>query len=250
MQTCTESTELGLYNRPAYQLLREDSEHPLILVCEHASRYIPAALDDLGLTPEAAREHIAWDPGALELAQNLSQTLGATLIFANYSRLLVDLNRPTQAHDSIPLQSEIYQIPGNQNLDEATREYRRKQLFKPFHTRLSGLIDARLAAGRPVRVVGIHSFTPLYYGQRRTLEMGVLFGRAERYAERLLEGMSVHDVKIAGNEPYKIDALSDMTVPAHGDARGLDSVLIEVRNDLLRTPQAVQCWTDYLAPLL
>ncbi|AUG40307.1 MULTISPECIES: N-formylglutamate amidohydrolase [Pseudomonas] len=250
MHTCTETAELGLYTRPAYRLLREDSAHPLILVCEHASRYIPAALNDLGLDPEAAREHIAWDPGALELAENLSQTLGATLLTANYSRLLIDLNRPCQAHDSIPLQSEIYQIPGNQHLDEATREYRRKQLFRPFHARLSGLIDARLAAGRPVRVVGIHSFTPLYYGQRRTLEMGVLFDRAEGYARRLLEGMSVHDVKIAGNEPYKIDALGDMTVPAHGDARGLDSVLIEVRNDLLRTPQAIQCWTDYLAPLL
>ncbi|MEO6678031.1 MAG: N-formylglutamate amidohydrolase, partial [Pseudomonas sp.] len=42
----------------------------------------------------------------------------------------------------------------------------------------------------------------------------------------------------------------DMTVPVHGDARGLESVLIEVRNDLLRTPEAIERWTGYLAPLL
>ena len=41
-----------------------------------------------------------------------------------------------------------------------------------------------------------------------------------------------------------------MTVPVHGDARGLEAVLIEVRNDLLRTPEDVSRWTDYLAPLL
>jgi len=250
MPTCTESAERGLYTEPAYRLIREDSEHPLILVCEHASRYIPAPLEDLGLSPEAAREHIAWDIGALELAENLSRTLGATLLAANYSRLLIDLNRPRHAHDSIPLQSEIYQVPGNQHLDAATRDYRCEQLFKPFHSRLDELITARVAEGRPVRVVGIHSFTPVYYGQPRTLEIGVLFDRAHAYAERLIDGLAGYDLKVAGNQPYQVDALGDMTVPVHGDARGLDSVLIEVRNDLLRTPQAVQRWTEYLAPLL
>ncbi|ABA73799.1 putative N-formylglutamate amidohydrolase family protein [Pseudomonas fluorescens Pf0-1] len=239
-----------MYTRPVYNLSREDSTHPLILVCEHASRYIPEALNNLGLDDTAAREHIAWDIGALALAEQLSEQLGATLLSANYSRLLIDLNRPRHALDSIPAQSEIYQVPGNRELDEATREYRRQSLFKPFHTRLQQLIDARLAEGRPVRVVGIHSFTPVYYGQPRELEVGVLFGQARAYAQRMLEGLERHPLKVAGNQPYKIDPLGDMTVPVHGDARGLESVLIEVRNDLLRSPEAVTRWADYLAPLL
>lgn len=250
MHACTESVELGLYTRPVYNLSREDSTHPLILVCEHASRYIPEALNNLGLDDTAAREHIAWDIGALALAEQLSEQLGATLLSANYSRLLIDLNRPRHALDSIPAQSEIYQVPGNRELDEATREYRRQSLFKPFHTRLQQLIDVRLAEGRPVRVVGIHSFTPVYYGRPRELEVGVLFGQARAYAQRMLEGLERHPLKVAGNQPYKIDPLGDMTVPVHGDARGLESVLIEVRNDLLRSPEAVTRWADYLAPLL
>ncbi|UQS17359.1 N-formylglutamate amidohydrolase [Pseudomonas sp. HS6] len=250
MHACTESAELGLYTRPVYNLTREDSTHPLILVCEHASRYIPDALNNLGLDDTAAREHIAWDIGALELAEHLSEKIGATLLSANYSRLLIDLNRPRHAPDSIPAQSEIYQVPGNRELDEATREYRRQCLFKPFHTRLQQLIDERLAKGRPVRVVGIHSFTPVYYGQPRELEVGVLFGQAKAYAQRLLDGLDRHPLKVAGNQPYRIDPLGDMTVPVHGDARGLESVLIEVRNDLLRSPEAVSRWANYLAPLL
>ncbi|MDI2144551.1 MULTISPECIES: N-formylglutamate amidohydrolase [unclassified Pseudomonas] len=250
MHACTESAELGLYTRPVYKLTREDSTHPLILVCEHASRYIPDALNNLGLDDTAACEHIAWDIGALELAEQLSEKIGATLLSANYSRLLIDLNRPRHAPDSIPAQSEIYQVPGNRKLDEATREYRRQCLFKPFHTRLQQLIDERLAEGRLVRVVGIHSFTPVYYGQPRELEVGVLFGQAKVYAQRLLDGLGEHPLKVAGNQPYKIDPLGDMTVPVHGDARGLESVLIEVRNDLLRSPEAVTRWANYLAPLL
>ena len=250
MHACTESAELGLYTRPVYNLIREDSTHPLILVCEHASRYIPDALNNLGLDDTAAREHIAWDIGALELAEQLSEKIGATLLSANYSRLLIDLNRPRHAPDSIPAQSEIYQVPGNRELDEATREYRRQCLFKPFHTRLQQLIDERLAEDRPVRVVGIHSFTPVYYGQPRELDVGVLFGQAKAYARRLLDGLDQHPLKVAGNQPYRIDPLGDMTVPVHGDARGLESVLIEVRNDLLRSPEAVTRWANYLAPLL
>ena len=53
MHACTESTELGLYTRPAYNLSRADSTHPVILVCEHASRYIPEALNNLGLDEAA-----------------------------------------------------------------------------------------------------------------------------------------------------------------------------------------------------
>ncbi|MFI8393914.1 N-formylglutamate amidohydrolase [Pseudomonas sp. Choline-02u-1] len=250
MHTCTESAELGLFARPVYDLSREDSTNPLILVCEHASRYIPEALNNLGLDEAAAREHIAWDIGALQLAEALSQQLGATLLSANYSRLLIDLNRPRHAPDSIPLQSEIYQIPGNHDLDEAAREYRRQTLFKPFHARLQTLIDERIAKGQAVRVVGIHSFTPVYYGQPRPLEVGVLFGQAKAYAQRLLDGLQAHPLKVAGNQPYRIDPLGDMTVPVHGDARGLEAVLIEVRNDLLRSPAEVSRWAAYLAPLL
>ncbi|CAI8944010.1 MULTISPECIES: N-formylglutamate amidohydrolase [Pseudomonas] len=250
MHACTESAELGLYTRPVYNLSREDSSHPLILVCEHASRYIPDALNNLGLDDAAAREHIAWDIGALQLAEKLSETLGATLLSANYSRLLIDLNRPRHAPDSIPAQSEIYQVPGNRDLDEATREYRRQNLFKPFHARLQTLIDERVAQGQTVRVVGIHSFTPVYYGQPRPLEVGVLFGQASAYAQRVIDGLDQYPLKIAGNQPYRIDPLGDMTVPVHGDARGLESVLIEVRNDLLRSPEAVSLWAERLAPLL
>jgi len=250
MHACTESAELGLYTRPVYTLSREDSTNPLILVCEHASRYIPDALNNLGLDEAAAREHIAWDIGALQLAEQLSEQLGATLLSANYSRLLIDLNRPRHAPDSIPLQSEIYPISGNRELDEATREYRRQTLFKPFHARLQMLIDERITKGLPVRVVGIHSFTPVYYGQPRPLEVGVLFGQAKDYALRLLDGLQAQPLKVAGNQPYRIDPLGDMTVPVHGDARGLEAVLIEVRNDLLRSPEAVSRWAGYLAPLL
>lgn len=64
----------------------------------------------------AAEEHIAWDIGALALAEELSRRLDAPLLAAGYSRLLIDLNRPLEAPDSIPPHSEVYPVPGNREL--------------------------------------------------------------------------------------------------------------------------------------
>ncbi|SDI62553.1 N-formylglutamate amidohydrolase [Pseudomonas panipatensis] len=244
------SIEAGLYREPPYRLLNAQGRSPVLLVCEHASRYIPAELQQLGLDDAAAQEHIAWDIGALALAEALSARLDAPLLAAGYSRLLIDLNRPLAAPDSIPEHSEIYPIPGNCKLDAATRAQRQAAIFEPFHRRLGELIDQRLAAGVPLRLVGVHSFTPSYRGVPRPWSAGVLFDRAAGYAERIIAGLRQGDEAIGANQPYQIDPAEDMTVPVHGDERGLDAVLIEIRNDGLRTPEAVAAWAERLAPWL
>lgn len=244
------STEAGLYRRPPFEIVNPGGKSPVLLVCEHASRYIPEELAQLGLDDAAAAEHIAWDIGALELARALSVRLDATLLVANYSRLLIDLNRPLSAPDAIPEHSEIYPIPGNRNLSAAARQERVASLFEPFHQQLTALLDERLAAARPTRLVGVHSFTPSYRGEPRPWVAGVLYAKAEAYAQRMVAGLRQGGEEIGANQPYVIDPLEDMTVPVHGDERGVDAVLIEIRNDGLRTPQGVEAWAVRLAPCL
>ncbi len=84
---------------------------PVLLVCEHASRTLPASLGTLGLAPEALTAHIAWDPGALTVARQLSAQLDAALVFQNFSRLAYDCNRPPESPDAMPVVSEIFDIP-------------------------------------------------------------------------------------------------------------------------------------------
>ncbi len=177
MPSSTDNPELGIYQLPPYHLLNPQGRSPVVLVCEHASRHIPLELQRLGLDQAAAEEHIAWDIGALALAEELSRRLDAPLLAAGYSRLLIDLNRPLEAPDSIPPHSEVYPVPGNRELSETVRRYRQDCLFHPFHQRLTQLLDERQAAGVPTRVVGVHSFTPVYHGRPRPLVAGVLSQR-------------------------------------------------------------------------
>jgi predicted N-formylglutamate amidohydrolase len=244
------SIERGLYSEPPARLLNPEGRNQVLLVCEHASRFIPEPLRQLGLDDVAAREHIAWDIGALALAEALSARMDAPLLVAGYSRLLIDLNRPLEAPDSIPEHSEVYPIPGNFGLSAQARRERQECLFEPFHRQLASLIDQRLASGRGLRLVGVHSFTPTYRGVPRPWVAGVLYGRAEAYAMRMIDGLRQCGEEIGANQPYRIDPDEDVTVPRHGDERGIDAVLIEVRNDGLRTAQGVARWAERLAPWL
>ena len=198
MPSFTDNPELGIYQLPPYRLLTPKGS-PVVLVCEHASRHIPLELQRLGLDQAAAEEHIAWDIGALALAEELSRRLDAPLLAAGYSRLLIDLNRPLEAPDSIPPHSEIYPVPGNRELSETVRRYRQDCLFHPFHQRLTQLLGERQAAGVPTRVVGVHSL-PGVPRQTRPLVAGVLYRNAGAYAGRILDGLRRHGLEVAGNQ--------------------------------------------------
>lgn len=236
---------------PAVTLLNEAGSSPFVLLCEHASNHIPAAYGALGLPPEALERHIAWDIGAADLARRLSALLDAPLFLSGYSRLLIDLNRPLSVPSSIPELSEATVIPGNHGLAAEERARRITTYFTPFHDRVSALLDGRSAAGQPATVIGVHSFTPVYLGVRRPWHAGVLYGRAAGFASALIAHLTAENGLVIGdNEPYRIETDMDYTVPVHGDRRGIDAVLLEIRQDLLEAPKARAEWAARLAAAL
>ena len=60
------------FDRPAYEVQYAESTFPCLLACEHASNYIPADYQGLGLSRSSLEEHIAWDIGAHELLGKLA----------------------------------------------------------------------------------------------------------------------------------------------------------------------------------
>lgn len=131
-----------------------------LIVCEHASLEIPPRHAELGLAPESRQSHVAWDPGALELARHVAQALGAPLVHGGLSRLVYDLNRPPNAADAMPARSEVHFVPGNADLGEEERLLRVREIYLPFHAELRRLVAEALARGERPALVTIHSFTP------------------------------------------------------------------------------------------
>ena len=208
---------------------RASGASPVLLVCEHASHHIPSELGDLGLNGVARYSHIAWDPGALGVAHAMSKELDATLVSSNVSRLVYDCNRPPEAKDAMPAESEAYKIPGNVGLSYADRKSRTETYYEPFRQTLATQISSK---SQPV-IVTVHSFTPIYNGSDRQVEIGILHDADPQLADAILA--QADRFIVLRNAPYGPDDGVTHTLKLHGITNGHLSVMIEVRNDLIQT---------------
>ena len=241
-------------------LLRSGEDHPfvavneagasaIVLICEHASNRLPQALGTLGLSDADLVRHIAWDIGAEATARRLSRLLDAPLLLQRYSRLAYDCNRPPDSPDSMPEISETTVIPGNRNLSSADRLARTREIYRPFHDGVSALLDARSAAGKRSILVSIHSFTPVYKGKPRSLELGILHDRDTSLSAKLIKSFPNVDARL--NEPYGPKDGVLHTLNLHGFVRGLAHAMIEIRNDLIAHERGQDEWAQRLSvPLI
>lgn len=224
---------------------------PVLLVCEHASLRLPISLGTLGLPSETLSAHIAWDPGALAVARKLSKRFDAPLVFQNFSRLAYDCNRPPESPDAMPEVSEIHEIPGNKSIGVLQRQARIDEIYRPWQRKLAETIAARRAAGRETVIVTVHTFTPVYKGVARDVEIGILHDRDARLADAMLaQGAAGHHFAVRRNEPYGPSDGVTHTLIEHGLANGLLNVMIEIRNDLVRDEAGQEVVAGFLAKLI
>lgn len=230
---------------------RPDGKSPIFIICEHASRVVPERFGDLGLSKEALCSHIAWDPGALAVARGISSALDATLAYQRFSRLIYDCNRPPESPGAMPEVSEVYAIPGNRNLSAEERQARTHALYIPFHDSIRALLRDRRARGQDSVIITIHSFTPVYNGEPRAVELGILHDEDARFADRMLAAAADAPLyRTERNAPYGPQDGVTHTLKLHGLANGLRNVMIEVRNDLIADEVGQGVMADYLTGLI
>ncbi len=222
-------------NDDVVQVFNAGGTSNILLICEHASNFIPHEYANLGLNEAARQSHVAWDPGALPIALMLSKQLDATLIASSISRLVYDCNRPPESTDAMPAQSELFDIPGNVNLNAAEKSDRIEKYYFPFRDTLESIIEDR---AKPTVLITIHSFTPVFLGNTRSVEIGVLHDSDSKLAEALLaevKELTVWNVQL--NQPYDAKDGVTHTLRLHGIKNNLLNVMLEIRNDLISSEE-------------
>ena len=228
-------------------ILNADGQGDFVLVCEHASNYIPPVFDQLGLKESATEAHIAWDPGARSVADFLSEKLNSPLVVSCVSRLIYDCNRPPEAESAVPTTSAGIEIPGNMGLDEGARQARTGFVYEPFRDALAGIVEGDDTA----ILVTIHSFTPVYQGVARSTELGIIHDSDDRLAEALARVLKEEtEYKIRLNDPYGPEDGVTHNLKLHGVANRLLNVMIEIRNDLISSDVEARLMAEVLAKAL
>lgn len=233
------------------RITNRDGRGAYVIVCDHASNFIPADMGTLGLDASDLERHIAWDPGALPVARALAEALDAPLVESCISRLVIDCNRPLGAPDLISEVSETTLIPGNAGLGDAERARRIALAYEPFHAAIEAVVAGRVAAGMETRLISVHSFTPVYKGISRPWQIGIIHDEDTRLAGPIIDALAARPGLTVGvNEPYSPADRVYFTLEAHGRVRNLPCAMIEIRNDEIADADGQRRWAEVLISIL
>lgn len=242
------SSLLGPDDPPPFMVHNENGRAPLLLLCDHASKTVPKALGDLGITEEELSRHIGWDIGGLDAAIELANVLDAPLVASGYSRLVIDCNRWPGGEGSTPEISDKVHVPANKGLTKEQVDARAAACFWPYHKEVDRQLERMTANGRKVCLLVMHSFTPEMNGFKRPWHVGVLWNDDLRLPEPLLAELRKDDSLVVGdNEPYSARAAYEYTLTAHARPRALPHCSLEVRQDLIDTPETARKWARKLS---
>jgi len=213
----------------------ENPNNTVVITCEHASNDLPEGYSWTENDRKYfAEEHWGWDAGSLDVAMYLAKEMKCLLVYSLYSRLLADVNRSTSANTLFRTEGDGQLIDLNRDL---TYEEEEKRIIKYHHSYYHALREISVKID-PLYIFSVHSYTPVYEGQPRSLEVGILVSYSEELAEKVCAGIKKKNHKIAINEPYDgkqgLNALDTLLYAKYPVRR--QGIEFEFRNDLLKDP--------------
>jgi len=231
-----------LETHEAYELIfATDAQAPVVFTCEHASNRLPAPWSWTEADQRLIEMHWAFDLGIAALTRELAVSMGAGAALSRFTRLLVDPNRPLESDTLFREVADGLPVQLNQGLTEQDRMHRIEGYYRPFHE-----AAARLVAQSPgAMVVGMHSFTPLYEGEPREVEIGVLYDDDDAMGEAWAEILAQSPYEVRRNQPYTGKKGMMYSPQHHATSQGRVAVEMEIRQDLASDPvhrAAIRKW--------
>ncbi|MEG3164174.1 N-formylglutamate amidohydrolase [Sphingomonas sp. PB2P19] len=251
MNDAPHQTLLGPDDAAPARILNPGGRSSFLLIGDHAGNVVPRGLGKLGVTDADLARHIGWDIGIGTLGALLAERIDAVFVRQTYSRLVIDCNRSAAQPDAIAPVSDGTPVPGNQALSDSDRAQRFTEIHEPYHRAIAAELARRDAAGRETVLVALHSFTPSMRGHDRPWHIGILHDRGDTgFAQAMLRVLRAEPQLVVGdNEPYRMDQI-DYTIPRHAYPAARRYAEIEIRQDLLDTPEGCEHWAVLLARIL
>lgn len=231
-----------------------DPKHagPFVFTCEHASNTLPLGIVASPADRTLLDDHWGWDVGARDVTVALVERLGGQAILSKFSRLVADPNRDPRDPAYILEKIDGQEISFNQNVSPREHQRRTDLLFDAYHGAVDETLGARKAMGPHVHLLAVHSFTPLYLGRTRPMEVGVLFDRFDEDAWKLDLALDAQGFESALNAPYSGKPPDRLIYSAHrhGDKYEIKYLELEIRQDLIDTPNKAKAVAQRIATAL
>eukprot|EP01095_Lingulamoeba_sp_RSL-Kostka_P001705 TRINITY_DN12492_c0_g1_i1.p1 TRINITY_DN12492_c0_g1~~TRINITY_DN12492_c0_g1_i1.p1 ORF type:complete len:306 (+),score=52.17 TRINITY_DN12492_c0_g1_i1:49-966(+) len=260
----------------AYNLLLGKKENEnlkkwsLLFTCEHASNKLPHEIDNsFGVVSDEEYSlkwsesdnkikdlHWGYDPFAIDITCLLLDRLsnkndekveindiqdsgsdkyyheGVNSIFSTTSRLYIDVNRPLNSDTMFRTRCDNETININENLTKDIQNNRINSFYHPFHNKIKELSSLY----RPKTIFSMHSFTDMYEGKKREMEIGVLYNKNETLGNIITEELKQLGHYAVENEPWSGKSGLAHSADSHSQNINPNSnaIMFEFRQDLLQ----------------
>lgn len=250
-------------------ILKTNQKSPILLTCEHASARIPKDLNKLGLSfPELRGAKDLYDPGSAQLTRMLAENLGASMLLATTSRLVIDYNRRLDmqgvagnAYHAPALKTElltdlddkeiIVPIVANQKKSARLAVARYKQYVQPYQVAGTTLAQRLVAIHGHCLVLSIHSFYPVYRGDVRKTDIDVLYDVAVREGKQFAQVVKKQtSLVVAENKPWGMKDVDGGVFNSLQSQPGVTLLAVDINNRLLQSKSAVHALARALSPAI
>jgi len=237
---------LSLFAEPEHIDRSEDSivipgrgVQNVIIICPFGSSEIPSQVGPLPETDSdwLAGTHILADPGAEFFTQELSANFQCHSISAQFSRIVVDINLPSDHQSTIPVKYGDNIIQMNANLDARDRQIRIQTYHTPFHQRCAKLIKEFCPVENSI-IIGVQSCPRIWNNRVVEFDINIMFtDEHKRTAEVLQRIFFEHGLQSSFNNPYSGRMQDGNALFLLGQvAQKRDNVTLMFRADLLEIP--------------
>lgn len=234
----------------AYEIVGSTSfPGPFVFTCEHATNLLPEWSATSADAP-FLEDHWGWDVGAADLTRALVSLTGSCGVLSCFSRLVCDPNREASEPSFVVESVDGHVLSWNRVADSAERARRNVRYAEAYHAAIDATVRERGALGAAVRLCSVHSFTPVYLGRRRPMEVGVLFDDHDEHAWRLEGALAEEGFEVALNAPYSGRDGLIYAARRHGRASRLVYLELEVRQDLIDTRDKAHAIAERIARAL
>lgn len=216
---------------------------PVVITCEHASERLPPPYVWPDADARVRGTHWASDLGAAALVEALHERTGWPAVLSRFCRLIVDPNRPEHHPDLFRTHADGEPIALNQDLSPTERQARILRFHRPYHH----AVQQTVAANPGAAILSIHSFTDLYEGQRRHLEVGVLFDLDEAPALAMHRDFVEAGLLAELNAPWSGKEGLVYAPHRHAQEQGRVCIELELRQDKLADPDWLATAADAIA---
>ena len=139
----------------------------VVFTCEHGGNEIPEEYIGLFKNAPELSTHQGFDAGALDLFYFLEEKYAHFSASSTISRLLVELNRSVRH----PKLFSAF----TKNLPAKTRKAILEEYYFPYRNSVTEEIRTLIGHRHQIVHIGIHSFTPVWNGEERHCDVGLLY---------------------------------------------------------------------------